>query len=267
MPPAKLRLGGPGDLLPSVLREARRGPGRAPPEELEGRVGSKLGGRQPCALAAQDASSISGLHEYGHSSGDGDKGYTPHSALAYLSTVSSFRTHSTGNASPLHGVTPSVSPSQKGGSGTSGPSAGAFLASHEGFLLPCSFCRVVCLQAGLSKKRLLQSALFHPVTHASHCRYHGVVSGFEVESFITRLELALSCSADRAGCVSTRGLISACAGGTTGKSLSINLDRLCRTNYCSANDRDNPPLICWVIHFTPVRIFKALISESQLGNY
>lgn len=52
-----------------------------------------------------------------------------------------------------------------------------------------------------------------------------------------------------------------------GKSLSINLDRLCRTNYCSANDRDNPLLIWRVIHFTPVRIFKALISESLLGNY
>lgn len=104
-------------------------------------------------------------------------------------------------------MTPFVSASQNGGSGTSGP-------SHEGFLLPCSFYRVVCLQAGLSKKWLLQSSLFHPVTHASHCRYHSVVSGFEVESFITRLELALSCSADRVGYVSTRGLISACAGGT-----------------------------------------------------
>lgn len=76
------------------------------------------------------------------------------------------------------------------------------------------FFRVVRLQAGLSKKWFLQSSLFPPVSHAFPRRYHGVVSGFEVESFITFPELALSRSADRAGYVSTRGLISARAGGT-----------------------------------------------------
>lgn len=60
----------------------------------------------------------------------------------------------------------------------------------------------------------LQNSLFPPVTYEFPCRYHGVVSGFEVGSFITFPELALSCSADRGGHVSTRGLISARAGGT-----------------------------------------------------
>lgn len=49
-------------------------------------MGSELGGSQPCAPAAQDASSISGLHEHHHSSGDRGKGLFP--ALGVRETVS-----------------------------------------------------------------------------------------------------------------------------------------------------------------------------------
>lgn len=79
---------------------------------------------------------------------------------------------------------------------------------------PSRFFRVDRLQAGLSKKWFLQSSLFPLVTHAFPCPYHGDVSGFEVQSFITYPEVALSCSADRRGYASTRSLISARAGGT-----------------------------------------------------
>lgn len=95
------------------------------------------------------------------------------------------------------------------------PRVGAVLTSRRGLHLPFSFLPVVRLQAGLSKKWLLQSSLFPPVTRGFPCPYHwGRVSAFEVESFITFPELGLSCSADRPGYVSTRSLISARAGGT-----------------------------------------------------
>lgn len=68
-------------------------------------MGSKLGESQLCALAAQDASSISGLHEHGHSSGDRGKGYAPHSALVrpYLRTAASSGPQSTGKRRPSMG--------------------------------------------------------------------------------------------------------------------------------------------------------------------
>ena len=86
---AQLRLGAPRGFLPAALRAARSGLHRARLEGLGVLVGSELGGSQPCALAAQDASSISGLHEHDHSAGDRGKGLFP--ALGARGTVSEYR--------------------------------------------------------------------------------------------------------------------------------------------------------------------------------
>lgn len=67
---ASLLLGTPSGLLPAALRAGRSGSHLALLKRLGVLVGRELHGRQPCALDAQDARSISRLHERDHSPGN-----------------------------------------------------------------------------------------------------------------------------------------------------------------------------------------------------
>lgn len=183
-------------------------------------AGSAWGSPQRCGDGHPEAWLLTEVRggRWRHGEREGKQGPDALIPICSRSPVPSRGWKCTGNrtafASPLRRDTPLVSPSRDSGSS---PTATRGRVPDFAQRSPPSlsvFFLVVCLHAGLSNKEFLQSSLFPPVTHAFPCPYHGDVSGFEVESFITFPELALSCSADRPGYVSTRSLISARAGGT-----------------------------------------------------